>query len=79
MFKSAAERRKERLTDAPCPSRTENVKVYIRPDIRIGDTVRVVGQVNEWARGGKHLVRQLAVNEGSGLGSISEFTSWRLN
>ncbi|KAL1406119.1 hypothetical protein Q8F55_007802 [Vanrija albida] len=46
-----------------------------RPDIRVGDTLRVVGRVDEWARrrgaGREEWVRQVFVDEASGSGSLN--------
>jgi hypothetical protein len=51
-------------------------KVYERKDVRVGDTVRIIGKVDEWWRrkagGGGEAVRQVVVDEGSG-GSIGPF------
>jgi multidrug efflux pump subunit AcrB len=51
------------------------IKTYVRKDIRVGDTVRVVGRIDEYARkkasGELESVRTLWVEEGSG-GSIGE-------
>ncbi|WOO83405.1 uncharacterized protein LOC62_05G006931 [Vanrija pseudolonga] len=47
---------------------------FHRPDVRVGDTLRVVGRVDEWARrrnGGEEWVRQVFVDEASGSGSLS--------
>lgn len=50
-------------------------KTYARKDIRVGDTVRVIGRIDEYARkkasGELEWVRTLWVEEGSG-GSIGE-------
>lgn len=50
-------------------------KTYVRKDIRVGDTVRVIGRIDEYARkkasGELEWVRTLWVEEGSG-GSIGE-------
>lgn len=43
--------------------------VYLKHDIRVGDTVRVRGRIDEWFRG-KEYIRQVAVEPGAG-GSIS--------
>lgn len=49
--------------------------MYVSKDIRVGDTVRVVGRINEWPRqrqgGQKEWVREVVVDEGSG-GSIGK-------
>lgn len=48
---------------------------FHRPDVRVGDTLRVVGRVDEWARrrhGREEWVRQVFVDEASGSGSLSE-------
>lgn len=42
---------------------------YYRKDIRVGDVVRVIGKVDEWARNkptGKEWVRGITVEEGAG-------------
>jgi hypothetical protein len=64
------ERRAARV--AALPPQLEETALFIRPDIRVGDTVRVVGRVEEWMRGGRDWVRQLAVDEGGGVCSIGE-------
>lgn len=48
-----------------------DAKFFVRPDIRVGDTVRVVGRVDEWLRG-KETIRQLFVDVAGGVGSIGE-------
>lgn len=63
-FRSARERN---LARPPPPA----AKVYVRPDIRVGDTVRVAGAVDEWMRR-DGAVRQVVVDEASGSGYIRE-------
>ena len=86
-FVSAKERKAQRRAAAAVQAFEEDeqervkfrssFKVYDRKDIRVGDTVRVVGRVDEWMRkkadGSSDWVRQLAVDEGF-AGSISKFT-----
>jgi len=43
----------------------ENVKGYVRNDIRVGDTLRVRGRIDEYRRGGEW-VRVVVVEPGSG-------------
>jgi len=72
-FLSARERKAARRK-APVPP-PPPVKAYARKDVRVGDTVRVIGRVDEWQRrkatGAMEWVRQVIVEEGAG-GSISE-------
>jgi hypothetical protein len=51
------------------------IKIYKGPDVRVGDTVRVVGRVNEWLRGASR-IRDIDVNEGAGdsVGQLSGFS-----
>ena len=75
-FTSARERRAQERARGRATLPTQTLpKMYQRKDIHVGDTVRVVGRVDEWARkraGGElDWVRQLVVEEGS-RGSISE-------
>ncbi len=62
-FRSARERQAR-----PAPPRS---KVYLRPDILVGDTVRLSGYVEEWSRR-TETVRQVVVDEASGSGYIRE-------
>jgi hypothetical protein len=52
-------------------------KTYARKDVRVGDTLRVVGKVEEWGRrkagGGVEWIRGVGVDEGQG-GSIGLFS-----
>jgi len=43
----------------------ENVKGYMRNDIRVGDTLRVKGRIDEYRRGGEW-IRVVVVEPGSG-------------
>ena len=77
-FASARDRKAQRkaAVEASMRGRTkEQIKVYLSKDIRVGDTVRVVGRINEWPRqrhgGQKEWVREVVVDEGSG-GSVGE-------
>ena len=72
-FRSAQERRREH---AP-PEAVE--ALFMRPDIRVADTVRVVGRVDEWARGGREWVRQLYVDQAAGVGYIGELVFFQPN
>ncbi|KAK8870070.1 hypothetical protein IAR55_000640 [Kwoniella newhampshirensis] len=57
----------------PVPVKRAPLKVYDRKDVRVGDTVRIVGKIDEWQRrkasGEVEWVRQVVVEEGAG-GSI---------
>lgn len=70
-FLTARERKAERRKAPPPPPPL--MKVYARDDVRVGDTIRVIGRVDEWQRrkvGGEvEWVRQVVVEEGAG-GSI---------
>ncbi|ORY23699.1 hypothetical protein BCR39DRAFT_345336 [Naematelia encephala] len=78
-FSTAQERKKQRKAAAVAQSELKTAKtqalgkVYERKDVRVGDTVRVVGKVDEWMRrkavGSGEWVRQVVVEEGTG-GSI---------
>jgi len=46
----------------------ENVKGYVRNDVRVGDTLRVRGRIDEYRRGGEW-IRVVVVEPGSG-GSV---------
>lgn len=73
-FRTAEERRVarqeaeklQRSIDSTEPS----AKVYNTPDIRVGDTVRIVARVGDWHRR-TETVRQLNVDQASGTGSIA--------
>nr|XP_031858589.1 uncharacterized protein CI109_005969 [Kwoniella shandongensis]KAA5525661.1 hypothetical protein CI109_005969 [Kwoniella shandongensis] len=58
----------------PIPIKRAPIKVYDRKDVRVGDTVRIVGKIDEWQRrkasGEVEWVRQVVVEEGAG-GSIA--------
>lgn len=76
-FRTAQERKAQK----PQP-RAPPVKKYLVPDVRVGDTVRVVGRVDEWTRpkwSGPEVIRQVAVDLVSDGGSISECTGRMLN
>ncbi|WVR04919.1 hypothetical protein IAU60_001931 [Kwoniella sp. DSM 27419] len=63
-FPTRAERaRRRQETRASRP--TLPTKGYERSDVRVGDTVRVVGRIDEWARKGEW-VRQLVVDGNAG-------------
>ncbi|WRT66820.1 uncharacterized protein IL334_003783 [Kwoniella shivajii] len=51
-------------------SKWSDTKVYERKDVRVGDTVRVIGKVDEWIRrksdGSSEWVRQVVVDENAG-------------
>lgn len=66
-FRSARERNLSRPPPPPPPA----AKAYVRPDIRVGDTVRIAGSVEEWVRR-NDAVRQVVVDEASGSGYIRE-------
>lgn len=74
VFKSAKERKAERSKTIHLPPALRKgvppVKTYVRYDIRVGDTVRVVGRMDEWGRkrpnGDIDWVRNVVVEEGSG-------------
>lgn len=56
------------------------VKVFQSKDIRVGDVVRVIGKIDEWARvkkTGREWIRGVTVEEGAG-GRIGEFPSKKL-
>lgn len=74
-FRSRMERRNDPSSSTGSGLPAADNQLYMRPDIRVGDTVRVVGRVDEWSRGKKEWVRQLSVDMASGLGSISVYTS----
>lgn len=64
--------RKQAEIDTKLHTSRETHSTYVRQDIRVGDAVRVVGKVNEYARRkqeGLEWVRELVVDEGSG-GSV---------
>jgi hypothetical protein len=68
-FLSAAERKK---APKPAFSGMDDMKVYARKDIRVGDTVRVIGRIKEWFRGNAirgEFIREITVDDGQG-GSI---------
>lgn len=74
-FLSAAEREAAKRKNAgpslpQGPLEKKKVKTYVRPDVRVGDTVKVVGRVDEWQRRTDTL-RQVHVDMASGSGSIS--------
>ena len=77
-FKTAQQRKVEQRAAALADMQKEQakVKMYQRKDIAVGDVVRVVGKVDEWARKkptGLEWVRGVTVEE-SGGGSIGMST-----
>lgn len=69
-FRSAAERKNDKV-DEHGFSKLPPAKVYARPDVRVGDTIRVRGRVDEWQRRTES-IRQVSIDEASGTGSICE-------
>jgi hypothetical protein len=71
-FRTSKERKLNPRSTTASTSNT-NTKTYARKDIRVGDTVRVVGRIEEWARrkasGGLEWVRGVGADQGQG-GSI---------
>lgn len=64
----------ERKVQKPAP-KVPPVRRYVVPDVQVGDTVRVVGRVDQWTRpkwSGPEVIRQVAVDLVSDGGSISE-------
>jgi len=78
-FLSAKERKEQRkiATEAASAKKAEE-KFYLRKDVVVGDTVRIVGRVNEFPRrragGVLEWFREVVVDEGSG-GSLGESRS----
>jgi len=74
-FKTAQER-KDAIKSSFKP--LSNAKVYARKDVRVGDTIKVIGRVEEWMRkkagGGLEWIRGVGVDEGQG-GSIGMFNN----
>jgi len=72
-FLSAREFKAVRRKADPPPQ--PPTKAYARKDVRVGDTVRVIGRVDEWQRrkagGEAEWVRQVVVEEGAG-GSVGQ-------
>lgn len=69
-FRTAQERKAQK----PAP-KVPPVRRYVVPDVQVGDTVRVVGRVDQWTRpkwSGPEVIRQVAVDLVSDGGSISE-------
>lgn len=69
-FRTAQERRAQKPKPKAPP-----VKKYLVPDVQVGDTVRIVGRVDQWTRSkwsGPEVIRQVAVDLVSDGGSISE-------
>lgn len=67
-FRTAQERRAQMAVPRGPP-----LKKYIVPDVRVGDTVRVVGRVDQWTRSrwsGPEVIRQVAVDLVSDGGSL---------
>ena len=68
----AARQREALRRKAPAPP-PPPLKVYERKDVRVGDTVRVIGRVDDWQRrkstGALEWIRQVIVEAGAG-GSI---------
>lgn len=67
-FRTAQERRARQP-----PPKHPLIKRYVVPDVRVGDTVRVVGRVDQWTRpkwSGPEVIRQVAVDLVSDGGSI---------
>lgn len=76
-FRTAQERKAQKPQPGAPP-----VKKYLVPDVRVGDTVRIVGRVDEWTRpkwSGPEVIRQVAVDLVSDGGSISECTGRTMN
>lgn len=64
----------ERKAQKP-PAKVLPIRRYVVPDVHVGDTVRVVGRVDQWTRpkwSGPEVIRQVAVDLVSDGGSISE-------
>lgn len=80
-FFSAKERKEQRKIAAEAASaKKAEQKFYLRKDVIVGDTVRIVGRVNEFPRrragGVLEWFREIVVDEGSG-GSLGESRSLR--
>lgn len=69
-FRSARERHRAPPA-APVAMIGPPAKLYVRPDIRVGDTIRLAGSVEEWMRR-NDAIRQVVVDEASGSGFIRE-------
>lgn len=67
VFRTAAERSAMRSGETGLPKVIS--KLYARPDVCVGDTVRIIGRVDDWHRR-TETIRQLHVDEASGTGSI---------
>ena len=85
-FLSARERKaakRKALAETIPAGPRDPIKVYARKDVRVGDTVRVIGRVDEWMRrktgGEAEWVRQVIVEEGAGgsVGRLSDLSMVR--